>query len=545
MRAQGPLELVHSDVCGKVGEKSLSGGEYFVTFIDDYSRYVWIYILKKKCEVFPCFQKWKASVERMTGHKVKTLRSDNGGEYTSTDFGSYLINEGIRHELTVPHTPEQNGVAERSNRTLMESVCAMLADSKLPHKFWAEALSTAVFLLNRSPTKALQNITPYEACYSRKPDVSCLRIFGCSAYAHVCKVERNKVESKAKKCLLLGYGEQQKGYRLFNPNSGKVFYSRDVVFDEASIPEIQKEQKGSNEKLVELKLEEMAEQENAEKEHADSNSIRSEEAYQESWSSNTDGGHQSPAEVSNIFDPPLRRSTRSIQPPDRYGFSLVGIDKDQDPSSVTEALSSHCKLKWKEAIEKEMKSIYANSVWELVEPPPDRKIVGSKWVFRKKIDVNGTVSLYKARLVAQGCSQRLGLDYEETFSPVVCFESVRSIIAFSVNNKIQLHQMDVNTAFLHGELSDEVYMKQPEGYTEPGKEHLICRLKRSIYGLKRAPRCWNYALDSCLKELGFEQSLGDACVYVSTDSEFLIAVYVDDIILGVKNEARLRKVKDE
>ena len=204
MRAQGPLELVHSDVCGKVGEKSLSGGEYFVTFIDDYSRYVWIYILKRKCEVFPCFQKWKASVERMTGHKVKTLRSDNGGEYTSTDFGSYLTNEGIRHELTVPHTPEQNGVAEKSNHTLMESVRAMLADSKLPHKFWAEALSTAVFLRNQSPTKALQNVTPYEAWYSRKPDVSCLRIFGCSAYAHIRKVERNKVESKAKKCLLLG-----------------------------------------------------------------------------------------------------------------------------------------------------------------------------------------------------------------------------------------------------------------------------------------------------------------------------------------------------
>ena len=273
------------------------------------------------------FQKWKASVERMTGHKVKTLRSDNGGEYTSTYFGSYLINEGIRHELTVPYTPEQNGVAERSNRTLMESVRAMLADSKLPHKFWAEALSTAIFLRNRSPTKALQNITPYEAWYSRKLDVSCLRIFGSSAYAHIRKVERNKTESKAKKCLLLGYREQQKGYCLFNPNSGKVFYSRDVVFDEASIPEIQKEQTVSNEKLVELKVEEMAEQENAEKEHADSNSIRSEEAYQESWSSNTDGGHQSPAEVSNIFDPPLRRSSRSTSHLTGTGSHLLVLIK--------------------------------------------------------------------------------------------------------------------------------------------------------------------------------------------------------------------------
>ena len=192
-----------------------------------------------------------------------------------------------------------------------------------------------------------------------------------------------------------------------------------------------------------------------------------------------------------------------------------------------------------------MESLYANEVWELVEPPLNRKIVRSKWIFRKKVDTNGAVSRYKACLVAQGCSQRFGLDYEETFSPVVCFESVRSVVSLSVQNKMQLHQMDVTTAFLHGELSEEVYMKQPEGYTEPGKEHLVCRLKRSIYGLKQAPRCWNYALDNCLKEMGFKQSSSDPCVYVSSDSEFLVAVYVDDLILGGKNETRINEVKRE
>ena len=146
MLAQEPLELIHSDVCGKIGTKSLSGGEYFVTFIDDHTRYVWIYILKKKAEVLRCFREWKAIVETATGRKVKTVRSDNGGEYTSTEFSSYLTCEGIRHEFTIPHTPEQNGVAERQNRTLIECVRAMLGDSKLPHRFWAEALSSAVYL---------------------------------------------------------------------------------------------------------------------------------------------------------------------------------------------------------------------------------------------------------------------------------------------------------------------------------------------------------------------------------------------------------------
>ena len=159
-RADHPLDLIHSDVCGKIGTWSLSRGEYFVTFVDDHTRHVWVYILKHKGEVLQRFQEWKALVEKLSGRHVKTLRSDNGGEYNSREFTSYLTKEGIKHELTTPHTPRQNGVAERLNRTLIEGVCTMLADSKLPHRFWAEALSTIVYLRNRSPTKALEGNHP-------------------------------------------------------------------------------------------------------------------------------------------------------------------------------------------------------------------------------------------------------------------------------------------------------------------------------------------------------------------------------------------------
>ena len=198
------------DMCdilsGKIGTQSLGGGEYFVTFVDDHTHHVWIYILKHKGEVLQRFKEWKVLVEKASGRKIKILRSDNGGEYTSAEFAAYLTKEGVRHELTIPHTPQQNGVAERLNRTLIESVRTMLADSKLPHKFWAEALSTAVYLRNRSPTKALQKVTPCEAWNGIKPDVSSLRVFGCSAYAHVPKIERRKLDAKARKCVMLGYG---------------------------------------------------------------------------------------------------------------------------------------------------------------------------------------------------------------------------------------------------------------------------------------------------------------------------------------------------
>ena len=147
-----------------------------------------------------------------------------------------------------------------------------------------------------------------------------------------------------------------------------------------------------------------------------------------------------------------------------------------------------------------MQSLHRNKVWALVEPPPNPKVIGSKWVFKRKVNANGEVERHKACLVAQGFSQKYGLDYEETFSPVVRFESIRSVIALGAQHKLQLHQMDVSTAFLNGELDEEVYMQQPEGFVEEGKEHMVCYLKRSIYGLKQSPRCWNHALDSQLEK---------------------------------------------
>ena len=213
-RAEAPLVLVHSDVCGKMNSKSLSGAEYFLTFIDDKTRYVWVYILKRKSEVLRRFQEWKAMVERSTGRKVIAVRTDNGGEYTSVEFQSYLRKEGIKHEFTVSRTPEQNGVAERLNRTLMESVRSMLVGAHLPQRFWADALATAVYLRNRSPTKSVDGLTPYEAWSGHKPSVDHLKVFGCTAYAHISKEERRKLDLKAKKCILLGYGTDVKGYRL-------------------------------------------------------------------------------------------------------------------------------------------------------------------------------------------------------------------------------------------------------------------------------------------------------------------------------------------
>ena len=201
-RAKEPLSLVHSDVCGKIGTKSLGGANYFLTFIDDKTHYVWVYIPKTKDEVFKYFLEWKTQAEKSSGHQLKVLRTDNGGEYTSREFENYLKSEGICHELTVPKAPEQNGVAKRLNRTLVEAVRSMLVDANLPHKFWAEALSTAVYLKNRSPTKAVKDMTPFEAWKNTKPKVGHLRVFGCNAFAHIPKDERHKLDAQSQKMYI-------------------------------------------------------------------------------------------------------------------------------------------------------------------------------------------------------------------------------------------------------------------------------------------------------------------------------------------------------
>ena len=520
-RAKEPLGLVHSVVCGKMNSQSLSGAEYFLTFIDDKTRYVCVYVLKRKDQVFEQFLEWKALVEKSTGRKLKALRTDNGGEYTSAEFEAYL-KKGVRHELTVPKTPEQNGVAERMNRTLVETTRSMLADSKLPPKVWAEALSTAVYLRNRSPTKSVEGMTPFEAWMGEKPNVEHLRTFGCVVYAHVAKDERKKLDVKTRKCIFLGYGTETKGYRLYDPKRARVFYSRDVVFNERKRG-IEKETSSLQEENHYVTIE----------------CLSNEEPVDEDTGEPSQSINEEPAE------PVLRRSARERQPTDFYGARVnIASEVVNEPASMTEALASPDKEKWIDAMEMEMESLHKNEVWDLVKLPKDRKAVGSKWVFKLKVGPDGLVQRYKARLVAQGFSQKHGFDYDETFYPVVRFESLRTVIALAVQNGLKLPQMDVTTAFLNGELEEEVYMKQPEGFAAKGQEDLVCKLKRSIYGLKQSPRCWNSALDNQLKKMGFVQAKGDSCLYMASEGEmFMVAVYVDDIILAGKSNKRIAEVK--
>jgi transposase InsO family protein len=231
-RASEKLQLIHSDICGPINPISNGGKRYFITFTDDYCRKTWVYFMKEKSEAFATFKTYKALVENESGCMIKCLRTDRGGEYTSNEFSDFCNIHGIKRQLTTAYTPQQNGVSERKNRTLLNIVRSMLTCKNVPKKFWPEALKWATYVLNRSPTVSVKNITPEESWSGIKPSVHHFRVFGCLAYAHIPDNHRKKLDSKSIKCVHLGLSEESKAYKLYDPIEKKIIISRDVVFDE-------------------------------------------------------------------------------------------------------------------------------------------------------------------------------------------------------------------------------------------------------------------------------------------------------------------------
>jgi hypothetical protein len=208
-----------------------------------------------------------------------------------------------------------------------------------------------------------------------------------------------------------------------------------------------------------------------------------------------------------------QRVKRSAIPDDYKVYNTEIAHMEGDPASHEEAMRSAHSSKWLEAMEDEMKLMSSNDVWDLVEIPKGAKTVGCKWVYKIKRDSRGNIEKYKARLVAKGYTQIEGEDYNETLSPVSCKDSFRIIMALVAHFDLELHQMDVKTTFLNGDLEENVYMKQPKGFVVNGKEHVGCRLKKSIYGLKQASRQWNLKFDDTIKRFGFEPNIEDNYVY--------------------------------
>lgn len=541
-RSKHLLDLIHSDVCGPMENASIGGARYFLTFIDDYSRKVFVYFLKAKSEVLETFKEFKQMVENQTERRIKVIRTDNGTEYCGNDFELFCKRGGIIHQRTNVYTPEQNGVAERMNRTLVERAKCMIFDAKLGISYWGEAVNTAAYVINRSVSSTLVDNTPEGIWTGSEIDLSGMRIFGSPVMVHVPKQRRRKWDSKSTKMLFIGYGENVKGYRCIDSSTGRIVYSRDVVFMESNVEVI-----GS----VPIDIDDIVsvgEKNDAETESDDDypdaddppNASEQQAEPDEQNASNTSEASNAPYApgASGLEGQAPRRSSRIPRPIDfgRYGYVSYAAMIDEtnvDPNTVEEALSCADEPNWKAAMDSELQSLDENNTWTLVDLPSGRKAIRNKWVFKTKRDGEGNIVRHKARLVAKGCSQKYGIDYTETYSPVVRYTSIRYLIALAVKLGLHIDQMDAVTAFLQGDLNEEIYMMQPEGRTDGTNR--VCKLNKSMYGLKQSGRQWNKKLEKTLRSFGLQKSKVDPCVYFTKDKRLIIAIYVDDILVFWKD----------
>ncbi|UYV79912.1 hypothetical protein LAZ67_18001028, partial [Cordylochernes scorpioides] len=552
-RSREPLELVHTDICGPMRTKSLGGALYFSTFIDDFSGFIFTFIMKSRSEVFKGFRIFKNYAEKQTGKKLKCIRNDNAPEYLSREFKDYLEGEGIGRQLSVEYTPQQNGVAERANRTLVDMTRCFMIEGNLPETLWAELIHTATYIRNRCPRNN-DCKTPHELFTKRKPVVSHLKIVGSKSFAMNNRPNRSKFAPRSEEYKLIGYFTESKAYRLWKPGTRTIIKSRDVRFIEPELSRIRNE-------VIEIDVSPQKDP------FVKEIPLVEEKGSKSEVESRTEIESESDLEMSDLVDEPSEsevvisrrgrgrpryiRTGKPGRPRKEYPTAnlstqeLLEAKYLPDPKDAEEALSGRDSYFWKKAMEEEFDSLIENKTWELVDPPKNRNIIGTKWVFKTKCNSDGSVERHKARLVAKGYSQQYGIDYEETFAPVVRQSTIRMFLALAVEYNLILHQMDVQSAYLNGEIKEEIYMTQPENFVSRKYPERVCRLKKAIYGLKQAGIVWHERLDNELKNLGLKQLQSDNCVYIKHDEGILlVAIYVDDLIIAAEREDTLKSFKE-
>jgi Reverse transcriptase (RNA-dependent DNA polymerase) len=551
--------------------------------------------MKTKSETQTHLKTFHAMVQNQFSTTIKTIRSDNGAELLSNEMQDFFRQNEIIHETTCIDTPQQNGIAERKHGHLLEVARSLRFQSGLPKIFLGECLLIATYLINRIPTKNLDGKTPFEMLFNKRPSYAHLRVFGCLCFAHIHPTD--KFEPHAKRCIFMGYLYGKKGYKVFDLKEKKFFVSCDIIFHEITFPYLTKVDPDVATMSRITALSESTSQtihtpqiifEPTEPflannpDNALLNPTTSENPKENSQTEPSTEQHFEP--VSEPV-PDVRRSTRSKKTPPylvdfhcsqvltspnhssqlstskgtRYPLKnfvsyhtfskqhkvfLSSLAVESEPRSYSEAVQNP---EWRATMSTELRALEANKTWSLTSLPSGKHAIGCKWVFKTKYKADGSIERHKARLVAKGYTQREGIDYQEIFAPVAKLIYVRCLIVIAASRGWPLYQLDVNNAFLHGDLNEEVYMRVPLGYDfqQENNRQVICRLPKSLYGLKQASRNWYSKFSKALQEFGFKQSSSDYSLFTlrSHDSITLLLIYVDDMIITGDNERTINAVK--
>lgn len=583
-RETGVLDRVYIDLMGPISTPTMNGEVYAITADDGGSSWHHVALLKTKTasESIRWLEHFHAMAERQTGRKLKCIRTDNGGEFCNHLWDEYLSKHGIRHEKTTPYTPQQN-LGERGHRTLANCSRAMMFAAKAPLHLWGEAFKCAAYLLNLCPSRRQDGLTPYEVWYGKRPNLAHLRVWGCKVFAKVPDEKRQKLDEKSVEGILVGYTEDA-NYQIYVPGSmGRLIRSRDVVFDEG-----RSSRSVEGEHVIPPDLgEPLAEGREI--------PVHPVTGPTEQW---IEGAvkppprpptppPRPPTPPHRPLTPPPRSPTPPPRPPTpppprrsgrqrdlsaagqaseqyknrerdaqnepwandrRRAFITAGDDSPMPtvaPNTYAEAMREP--QHWSEPMKSEYDDLTRLGVWELVPLPTGANVVGCKWHYALKFNAEGGIDKFKARLVAKGFHQIPGIDFLETHSSVVRFESLRILCAIAAANDMELGQIDIEKAYLNANLSETVYMKQPEGFVVPGKENLVCKLKKALYGTMQAGNEWWKEFDKTYRDMGFERSKADECVRFRgrEDERIITATYTDDVTILANTTEGMNGMKEE
>ncbi|KAI3719915.1 hypothetical protein L6452_20821 [Arctium lappa] len=524
IKTSGCFELLHCDIWGKYRTLSLSGAGYFLTIVDDFSRVVWVFLLKFKHEASKHLMNFHKMIKNQFDRSIKKIRCDNGGEFTSNDMLNFYNEEGIKLETSCPHTPQQNGVVERKHRHLLETARALRFQANLPKRFWGECILTATYIINRLPSRVIDNKTPYEIVFGQRPDYDFMKVFGCLAYYGNTETKGDKFEMKGRPGIFLGYPTGSKGYKIYDIEKRRMVVSRDVRFHETKFPFTETENQTSQGDCFD---ETMSYDVNDEERGLDS-------VEDQHTSSSDDSEFLHDNEAQHMHEVETEHNTTTF---------LAAIDSIDEPKYLHQAVKDE---RWKDAMKREVRALEENNTWTIEDLPEGKRAIDSKWVYKVKYKPNGEVERFKARLVAKGFTQMEGVDYHDTFAPVAKLVTVRTLLAVVVKRNWSIQQLDVNNAFLHGDLDEKVYMKIPQGFSTGGKTK-VCRLRKSLYGLKQASRNWYQKFTNALLELQFKQSKADHSLFILRQENVFIAalIYVDDVIIVGNDTNKIQETKEE
>ncbi|KAI3828361.1 hypothetical protein L1987_02461 [Smallanthus sonchifolius] len=579
-----PLELLHMDLFGPISIRSIGGKSFCLVVTDDFSRFSLVHFLGTKDETANIFQYLILSLESLCKLKVRRIRSDNGTEFKNNLMELFCLKKGIRHEFSALYTPQQNGVAERKNRTLIETARMMLSDAKLPVTFWAEAVNTACHVLNRVLVVKRHNKTCYELINNRLPNLDYLVPFGspCSLLLQY-KDRKSKFNAKAVEGIFLGYVVNSPCKRVYNIGTRTVEewfevdcskhnippkltglawgFDYDALFKSFNLPDLSAVDAanvyellgGSDDSSFSTRAtvpivtpdsnvasaSGTLNGDNSENVHVDGNDAQD--------NPNTSVGNEAPADPINIES--------SYSGTQDLGELSTNLDSEIQEPNVPEARvhknhpidniigDSHAGVQTRHRTITENTSLYSEILDTGVMETCLHAAFVSQWVFKSKTDDRHVVVKNKARLVVQGFYQQEGLDYTEVYAPVARLEAIRLFLAYASYVGFKVYQLDVKSAFLYGKVHEKVYVTQPPGFEDPHNINKVYKLDKSHYGLHQAPRAWYETLSKHLLSNGFDRGQIDSTLFIrkAGGDILLVQVYVDDIIFGSTNEGMCRE----